>query len=65
MVRGRWAPPPMEGKGPREGQRMAIGQLAPPAADENNTPWRHLSYALTTICHAVPDAKKNICSGPD
>ena len=26
VVRGRWAPPPMEGKGPREGQRMAIGQ---------------------------------------
>ena len=24
--KGRWAPPPMEGKGPREGQRMAIGQ---------------------------------------
>ena len=26
VVRSRWAPPPMEGKGPREGQRMAIGQ---------------------------------------
>ena len=40
MVRSRWAPPPMEGKGPREGQRMAIGQYAPPAADEIITPWR-------------------------
>ena len=39
VVRGGWAPPPMEGKGPREGQRMAIGQWAPLAADENNTPW--------------------------
>ena len=37
-MRGRGAPPPAEGEGPREGQRMAIGQLAPPAADENNTP---------------------------
>jgi len=27
-----------EGKG-REGQRMAIGQWAPPAADENTRPW--------------------------
>ena len=27
-----------EGKG-REGQRMAIGQWAPPAADENTIPW--------------------------
>ena len=26
VVRGRWAPPHMEGKGPREGQQMAIGQ---------------------------------------
>ena len=26
VVRGRWAQPPMEGKGPREGQRMAISQ---------------------------------------
>ena len=25
-VRGRWAPPPMEGKGPRDGQSVAIGQ---------------------------------------
>ena len=25
-VRGRWAPPPMKGKGQREGQRMAIGR---------------------------------------
>ena len=41
MVRSRWAPPPMEGKGPREGQRMAIGQWAPPAADKIITPWRH------------------------
>ena len=41
VVRGRWAPPPMEGKGPREGQRLAISQLALPAADENNTPRRH------------------------
>ena len=32
-VRGRW-----KGRGPREGQRMAMGQQAPPAADENNTP---------------------------
>ena len=24
-LRGRWAPPPAEGNGPREGQRMAIG----------------------------------------
>ena len=29
---------PMEGKGPREGQQMVIGQSA---ADENKTPWRH------------------------
>ena len=28
VVRGRWAPPPMEGKGPTEGQRMAIGWRA-------------------------------------
>ena len=28
----------MEGKGPREGQRMAIGRLEPAAAEENNTP---------------------------
>ena len=41
VVRGQWAPPPTEGKGPREGQRMAIGQKVPPAADENSTPWRH------------------------
>ena len=27
-----------EGKG-REGQQMAIGQWAPPAADENTIPW--------------------------
>ena len=27
-----------QGKG-REGQRMAIGQWAPPAADENTRPW--------------------------
>ena len=26
VARGRWAPPPMEAKGPREGQQMAIGQ---------------------------------------
>ena len=26
VVRGRWATRPMQGKGPREGQRMAIGQ---------------------------------------
>ena len=26
VARGRWAPPPMEGKGAREGQQMAIGQ---------------------------------------
>ena len=26
VVRSRWAPPPTEGKGPREGQRRAIGQ---------------------------------------
>ena len=38
MVRSRWAPPPTEGEGPREGQRMAIGQWAPPAADEIITP---------------------------
>ena len=38
MVRSRWAPPPTEGEGPREGQRMAIGQWAPPAAEENITP---------------------------
>ena len=38
VVRGRWAPPPMKGKDPREGQRMAIGQWAPPAADEIITP---------------------------
>ena len=25
VVGGRWAPPPIEGKGPREGRRMAIG----------------------------------------
>ena len=31
-------PPHIEGKG-REGQRMAIGQWAPPAADENTIPW--------------------------
>ena len=36
-----WAPPPMEGKGPKEWQRTAIGQYAPPAADKNNIPWRH------------------------
>ena len=41
VVRGRWALPPMEGMGPREGQRMVIGQLVPPAPHENNTPWRH------------------------
>ena len=41
MVRSRWAPPPVERKGPRDGQRMAIGQQAPPAADEIITPWRH------------------------
>ena len=41
VVRGRWAPPPVEGKGPREGQRMVIGQQVPLAADENKTPWRH------------------------
>ena len=29
------------GKGSRGRERMAIGQWAPPAADENNTPWRH------------------------
>ena len=40
MVRGQWAPLPTEGKGPRERQYMAIGQLAPPAADQN-TPRRH------------------------
>ena len=32
------AAPPPEGKG-REGQRMAICQWAPPAADENTMPW--------------------------
>ena len=38
VVRGRWAPPPTEGKGPREGQRyVARGQWAPPAADSNTT----------------------------
>ena len=26
VVRGRWAPPPMDGRGPSEGQRMATGQ---------------------------------------
>ena len=26
VVRGQWAPPPMEGMGPREGQQMVIGQ---------------------------------------
>ena len=45
VVRGRWAPPPMEGKGPREGQRMAIGQLAPPAAHQN-TPMCHTKSPL-------------------
>ena len=37
-VRGRWAPPPMEPKGSREGQRrVARGQRAPAAADSNTT----------------------------
>ena len=39
-----------EGKG-REGQRMAIGQWAPPAADENNTPWRHANPPPPPTCN--------------
>ena len=37
VVRGRWAPRPIEEKGSTEGQQMVIGQYAPPAADNNNT----------------------------
>ena len=45
VVRGRWAPPPTEGKGARKGQgSVARGQQAPPASD-SNPPSR---------CHAPP-----------
>ena len=47
-----------EGKG-REGQRMAICQWAPPAADENTVPWLlaktpHPHWAVLHL---------NVCSG--
>ena len=57
-MRGRWAPPSMEGKGPREGQRMAIGQQAPPAADEN-TLRRHGKPPPATLQYA-----RNLELGP-
>ena len=59
-MRGRWAPPPMEGKGPREGQRMAIGHQAPPSADENNTKRRHAKPPLPhASCAAPADAVRH------
>ena len=39
-------PPAWEGKGPREGQRMANRQEAPPAANEIITPWSHAKPPL-------------------
>ena len=53
MVRSRWAPSPMEGKGVREGQRMAIGQEAPQAADEVITPWCHAKPPPPPHCDMV------------
>ena len=55
-MRGRWAPPPTEGEGPREGQRMGIGQWAPPAADENTLRRRHANPppTLSSTCRLGP-----------
>ena len=57
VVRGRWAPPPTEGKGSGKGQGQGQGQQAPPASDSNPPgrranprPW--LSKALTTCTGA-------------
>ena len=74
MVRGRWAPLPMEGKGPREGQRMAIDQWAPPAVGENNTPKQHaealqiVGPVSQTVCQAPKDCLSRrhttVCHAP-
>ena len=69
-MRGRWAPPPMEGpfplgKGPREGQRTAIGHQAPPDADENNTPKATCQPPppAPTVCNRLQSSAA-VCSRP-
>ena len=61
-MRGRCAPPPAEGEGPREGRRMARGQWAPPAADQHTPkasypppphmsqhPWPRVTFTLRVV----------------
>ena len=54
VVTGRWAPPPLEGKGPRNSQLMVIGQWAPPVADENNTPRQHAKPPKAGLISLIP-----------
>ena len=42
MVRGRGASPPMEGKGPREGQQIVTGQYSQLVADEGGVGWKKI-----------------------
>ena len=53
--------PAWEGKGPREGQRMASRQEAPPAANEIITPWSHAKPPLPEDQHTMASCQNPHC----